>query len=525
MSPNIGRRTALKGLGAIGFAGAVPQVSAEEADERFVVDTGSTVSSMDLQRLKDGGLEVVHDIKPVGLVIVRGDVSTLENLAYDFQPDIRVDIDRPVERVATESVVRADTASPEEMEIDSEHFEPTEAYSIQWDKHEQNLPDVHAITRGEGARVAIIDTGVYTHPNLENLNEALSLDTTGEGNPFADVLGHGTHVAGIVGARPFDTEGGLTGTYGTAPDAELVSVRYFDSFGFTGDFALAIVYSATPEDEVVSEELELTGAGCDVINTSLGTPPLPPQREILDFFEQVYQLLADYADSRDCVWASSAGNDATNATEENVVIGPAGVDRVLCVSATGPIGWGWGDPDLDVPPGFETHEPPTSPAFYTDHGEGYVDMSAPGGNAHLEAAALDEEPWYLDLVFNTYFDLIEGPTWAWLAGTSMAAPQVAGAAALLKSENPNMSANEVRQILKNTADDAGTATFHGFGFIDLLGALEGESHVEQRTDRAAHGGRDDRSRDDVGMGGGGSGSRGSGRSGGSGGGGGRASSR
>jgi subtilisin family serine protease len=65
------------------------------------------------------------------------------------------------------------------------------------------------------------------------------------------------------------------------------------------------------------------------------------------------------------------------------------------------------------------------------------------------------------------------PPYAYLAGTSMAAPQVAGAAALVKSANPNYNANQVESALKSAADvpDEYDKEFYGSGFLNVLDAL------------------------------------------------------
>ncbi|PSQ20121.1 peptidase S8, partial [Halobacteriales archaeon QS_8_65_32] len=141
-----------------------------------------------------------------------------------------------------------------------------------------------------------------------------------------------------------------------------------------------------------------------------------------------------------------------------------------------------------------------SPAFYTNYGTNAITVAAPGGDAYLPAIGVDENDdgeddyaWFYDLVLNTTADVTfeeedvdddDGkepvgylgaePAYGWKAGTSMAAPQVAGAAALIKSENPDYNANQVEAVLKRTADvpDDYDKAYYGAGFVDLLEAVQ-----------------------------------------------------
>jgi subtilisin family serine protease len=63
------------------------------------------------------------------------------------------------------------------------------------------------------------------------------------------------------------------------------------------------------------------------------------------------------------------------------------------------------------------------------------------------------------------------PDHGWKAGTSMAAPQVSAAAALVKSANPDATPAEIREHLESTARDVGPAKYHGEGHLDIEAAL------------------------------------------------------
>ena len=74
-------------------------------------------------------------------------------------------------------------------------------------------------------------------------------------------------------------------------------------------------------------------------------------------------------------------------------------------------------------------------------------------------------------------------TYGWVSGTSMAAPQVTGAVALMKSANGDLNANQVESILKRTASvpDGFEKTYYGSGFLDLVEAVE-EAQEKSKED-------------------------------------------
>jgi subtilisin family serine protease len=153
-----------------------------------------------------------------------------------------------------------------------------------------------------------------------------------------------------------------------------------------------------------------------------------------------------------------------------VVAVPAEAPHVVAVSATGPVGFNHGAPGLE--------QPVNTPAPYSNHGAGVVNLSAPGGNFDPARPT----GWQYDLVLssasNPRFDadgdyVGAAHSYNWIAGTSMASPQVAGAAALVASAEPQLRPTQVAAVLRRTADDApGGRTYHGSGYLDTLGAVQ-----------------------------------------------------
>ncbi|WP_396613178.1 S8 family peptidase [Haloferax sp. S1W] len=434
------RRDFLKTSGALLgglFAGST--VVAAERTDRFVVKT-NTVS-----RLERAGLDVVYDLTPANVAVVEGSESDLSGVSSSYAPDIEVRLQEP----------DVNGSAPTEA-----HDEP--GYPVQWDKQDQQIPDVHEVTRGEGTRVAVIDTGVAaSHPDLEHtVNESLSRDFTGDGFGAGVPAGgsHGTHCAGIIAANDANDEG----VVGSAPGTEIVDCRVFSTTegASFADILAAILYSVE--------------IGCDAANLSLGAYPVPREANG-DFYGKVLNSTLTYANKEGTVLAIAAGNDSADLQhDKNFISLPNEGAQAFSVAATGPKGFMF-DAGDDA-------EGPESPAFYTNYGTNAIDIAAPGGDALLDAIETHPDTWFFDLVYNT----LSTPTYengeyvgatheyGWKAGTSMATPQVAAAVALVKSVKPDLNANQVKSLLKNTASvpEGYDKTYYGSGYLDVLAAIE-----------------------------------------------------
>jgi subtilisin family serine protease len=182
------------------------------------------------------------------------------------------------------------------------------------------------------------------------------------------------------------------------------------------------------------------------------------------------------------VVVNSAGNDALDMDGEGVLSLPTEVEGVFGVSATGPVGFGWGGKHADNEEkwltGNRLDEPTTQPAKYTNYGSA-VDVSAAGGN-YDPAAIGSGAPWFNDLVLSTVYEVGDDGSvtsgYGWKAGTSMAAPQVSGAIALVRSLRPDASADEVESLVRETASQPEEgATYHGAGHLDLEALVKAAS--------------------------------------------------
>ncbi|MCJ7640285.1 MAG: S8 family serine peptidase [Desulfobacterales bacterium] len=160
--------------------------------------------------------------------------------------------------------------------------------------------------RGQGVKVGIIDTGIVSgHPDLVvaggwNLTFVIGADN----NRYGDVLGHGTHVAGIIGARQNDY-----GVVGVAPEAELYSLRCFTIWG-----------SATVSSIINCIQWAIDYK-LDILNMSFGSRQRSPALETA--CKAAYQA--------GILLVASAGNEGR--AKDNVGY-PAKFDSVIAVSAT-----------------------------------------------------------------------------------------------------------------------------------------------------------------------------------------------
>jgi serine protease len=285
-------------------------------------------------------------------------------------------------------------------------------YGKQWNFRSINIESAWDQTKGKGATVAVIDTGVSVVPDLKNTKMVEGYDFVNDRTDAADDVGHGTHVAGTI-AQSTNNNYGVAGI---AYEAALMPIKVLGFGGGTvADIAEGIRFAADH--------------GADVINMSLGGGG----------DSHVLREAIDYAARKGVVLVAAAGNAGRNAAEY-----PARYPNVIAVSA------------LDAS-GAKT--------AYSNFGAG-VDISAPGGaktNGN-EAGGILQDTIDPDTGESRLMSL---------QGTSMAAPHVAGVAALIKSLGVKDPA-EVTALLQRSArqiqDDQ--LNHFGAGQLDALAAVK-----------------------------------------------------
>lgn len=327
-----------------------------------------------------------------------------------------------------------------------------EHYGKQWHYAQIRLPEAWDLEKGsQNVTVAVIDTGIASrHPDLQGRLTAgydfvsdASRSLDGDGiDPDPEDPGdgkgtgqpstfHGTHVAGTIGAATNNANTGrYEGVAGCDWNCKVMPVRVLGKggSGSLADIAEGIRYAAGLENASGAKPAKRA----DIVNMSLGGPG----------GSAVLQAACDAAKAAGCLLVVAAGND--NSGTDNF---PAAYASCLSVGAVR----------------FDKKRAPYSNYAST------IDIVAPGGDVTVD----QNGDGFPDGVLSTTATDDGKFGYRFLNGTSMAAPHVAGVAALCRSAKPTASPDELFQILTSTASDLGIPTQGTFPnrLLDALGAV------------------------------------------------------
>ena len=298
-------------------------------------------------------------------------------------------------------------------------------YPQQWNLHGTkgiSAPEAWQTTQGAGVTVAVIDSGIVKHPDLDaNVlpgydfitepsiardGNGRDSDPTDQGNwEEAGVCGadseasesnwHGTHVAGSIAAIMNNKRG----IVGVAPSTKILPVRALGMCGgYDSDIADAMIWAAGGTVEGVPANSN----PAKIINLSLGGEGTCPA---------TYSKAIAEVNKRGAILVVAAGNDGQDTSK----VAPANCGGSIVVGATDQEG---------------------KRSDFSNYGK-LVDVSAPGSGI---MSTVD-----LGTTVST------GAGYTEYDGTSMAAPQVAGVIALMKSVDPSLTAERAKQILKQSS--------------------------------------------------------------------------
>jgi subtilisin len=243
--------------------------------------------------------------------------------------------------------------------------------------------------------VAVIDTGIdLKHADL-TVSGGKNCST---GRSYADGNGHGTHVAGTIGAKD-----DANGVVGVAPGARLYAVRVLNNAG-SGSWSSVICgvdWVTANSGTIEVANMSLGGSGSDTGCNDGG----------------LHQAICNSV-AKGVTYAVAAGNESDDAANHV----PAAYDEVMTVSALA---------DFDGQPGGLG-----SPTCRTDGDDTFADFSNFGADVDLIAPGV--------CILSTW----KGGGYNTISGTSMASPHVAGGAALYKASHPSASPAEVKSALQ-----------------------------------------------------------------------------
>ena len=270
-----------------------------------------------------------------------------------------------------------------------------------------NVCSAWTITRGAGVNVAVLDTPIDPDHNDLRVNfHPLSFDAQSGSLPSCLIgTGHGTHVAGIIAAGK---NNGLQ-VAGVAPESRIMRISH-DLYRYDDQGVLNTQISA----QLASGISWAWQNGADIINNSWG-----------DWGGTHNDILRSAALENAIVNAMTQGRLRNGVRLGAIVIFASGNTGVIDYPA-------WFHPDILVVGAVDRHGRRSVFDFERSSGFGtQLDVVAPGS-------------YILSTLPNNWVD--------YRSGTSMAAPMVAGVAALMLSVNPNLTARQVREIIKRTAN-------------------------------------------------------------------------
>lgn len=327
--------------------------SAEQQNERVLIQFKN---SIDEKFLKDESIEIHHVFESISAVSATVPSAKLSYL--QSQPNI--------------------------LRIEPDHVVETSGQFENWglSKLLANEAKTNGWT-GKGIKVGIIDTGVRPdHPDLKLAGGVTFVEGT---NSYADDEGHGTHVAGIIGALDNDI-----GTVGIAPGAELYAIKSLNNVG-VGNLS----------DVIAGIEWAIE-KNLDVINLSLTS----------EQSSSILERVLDRAYNHGILIVAASGNSQTTLPATTDVLYPARYQSVIAVGSV---------------------NSQLNRSRFSYFGPS-LEFVAPG-----------------ERIYSTY----NQPDYQYGYGTSMAAPYVAGIAALYKQAYPELNQRQIRELMQNNALDLG----------------------------------------------------------------------
>jgi len=381
----------------------------------YIIKFKSSINQNSLQTLETLNVKIVSTIPQLNMAVASGSLQNLKALTNEHSSVI--------EYIEKNGIIKLDD-SPQLFGGSWEN----EAKQM-WNMEAIKLKDAFKITHGDrNVIVAVSDTGTYLEhrelkDNLWKNKGEIGLDAQGkdksknkiddDGNGYVDdVFGynfeansslprenhyHGTHVAGTIGAL-----GGNGSIIGVSGNVSLMTVKFIAPNGEGSDAAAikSIVYAVDN--------------GARVINCSWGTS---------EFVQSLYDAIV-YAQKKGVLIVAAAGNSGKN--HDKYPHYPSGFDLANVISVTA------------------TNNAGGKLAYFSNYGAATVSIAAPGDRVNSTFS-----PMYQTTSCGSGSGLSH--YYCELSGTSMAAPHVTGALAMVYAVNPKLNYIQARDIVLSTA--------------------------------------------------------------------------
>lgn len=331
---------------------------------------------------------------------------------------------------------------------------------VEWAYQRQGLSHLWDVAHGDSAVVGVVDTGVDAgHPELgPKLNAAVDQNNDDNYPGGTDTVGHGTHVSSLACAATNDGQG---------------------MAGAGGNCRLVVERSDLTDASIAASIVDATNRGAQAVNLSLGDQGGRPP---VDAFVSAI----GYAAGRGVVVVTAAADDTvTDQGQPASLVQPSGtgpdLSQNLGLSVTSadyfdaPSGGGVGtEISMAAYGSFDTFGGSAGPKGIF----GAFPVNAPTTMETWDVS----DPLHPRPPCNCR---VGSSPYAYLQGTSMASPQVAAAAAVIRTVNPDLSAADVVRLLKQTArQPGGSAHFWnatlGWGILDAGSAVDTARRIDRR---------------------------------------------
>lgn len=290
-----------------------------------------------------------------------------------------------------------------------------------------DAPEAWGISTGvSNVVVAVIDDGLEAHEDMAALLPGYTPANDGDGTPFDSGDGHGQQCAGLIGAQHNEI-----GVRGVAPGVSMFSVNIYYPGTTNADIATGIDWAVNHGADVLTNSWGFTN--CNFVSSVITSA--------------FSNAASNGRGGLGCIILVASGND------NGCVFYPANLSTVIAVGAISGDGerseYSNYGPELDI-------VAPSDDDYSYHHGQ-LMGVHGLRTIDRMGTAGSDSGDYSSDF-----------------GGTSGAAPQVAGVAALVLSVNPGLTKTEVDNILTSTADDVGSLGFdneYGYGRVNAYEAV------------------------------------------------------